>query len=174
MLSHTHNKSFFPHLQNFTKRANLSVCDLKLEAHVEYFDPDLVWSLLCVFFFQQVQSMLWVCYIIAAFQWKVLQMSPWYYDLQTCLPRPRYSVKFYGNCHACSKDMCGWGSVSEKTLPGRHCECLSMYTCPILLPFHSKWLFIMAGTDLTASTYLLHSAAFTGTAQGKLCPRFRW
>lgn len=66
MLSHTHKKSVFPHLQNFTKRANLSVCDLELEAHVEYFDPDLVWSLLYVFF-QQVHSMLWVCYIIAAF-----------------------------------------------------------------------------------------------------------
>lgn len=62
MLSHTHNKSFFPHLQNFTKRANLSVCDLKLEAHVEYFDPDLVWSLLYVFFSASAEHALGVLY----------------------------------------------------------------------------------------------------------------
>lgn len=79
----------------------------------------------------------------------------------------------------CVAKTCGWGSVSpcrvsKKTLPGRHCECLSVYTCPILLPFCSKWLFIMAGMGLTASTYRLNSTAFAGTAQGKLCPRFRW
>lgn len=64
--------------------------------------------------------------------------------------------------------------LSEKTLPERHCECLSVYTCRILLPFHSKWLFIKAGMDLTASSYLSNSTAFTGTAQGKLRPQFRW
>lgn len=73
---------------------------------------------------------------------------------------------------------CGWGWVSpcqlsEKTLLERHCECLCVYTCPILLPFHSKWLFIMAGMELTASTYLSNSTAFTG-AQDKLQPQFRW
>lgn len=47
--------------------------------------------------------------------------------------------------------------LSEKTLPERHYESLSVYTCPIPLPFHSKWLFIMAGMDLTASSYLSNS-----------------
>lgn len=59
---HIHNKSFSPHLQNFTKRANSSVCDLKLEAHVEYFDPDLVWSLLYVCFSASAEHALGVLY----------------------------------------------------------------------------------------------------------------
>lgn len=56
----------------------------------------------------------------------------------------------------------------------KHCECLSVYTLPILLPFHSKWIFIRAGRDLTASTYylnfLLHSQALR---RGELHPQFR-
>lgn len=126
---------------------------------------------ICVMFQQKQCKLLWVLYVIDTV-----------YSLKFC--RCHCGIVIYRHaCQdpeslsgsmaiaKCAAETCVWGRVSprrlsEKTLPGRHCERLSVCTCPILLPSHSKWLFIMAGMDLTASTHL------SDTAQGKLRPLF--